>query len=131
MFVFLWINKHRTVITPSSINASFTIAIVALILVGAGLAGGFPIMFGIVGQLYSQISGTAFSFILVIALIGNIMVNYGMGMVAQHYGVQQVVNVALIELAVMTVLCFFIQRNTNTKLSVKECRAHKRYQEIQ
>lgn len=96
--------------------SSFTIAIVALMLVGAGLAGGFPIMFGIVGQLYREISGTAFSFILVIALIGNIIVNYGMGFIAQHFGVKQVVNVAMIELAVMTILCMFIKRNTNTKL---------------
>lgn len=97
-------------------GTSFTIAVVALILIGAGLAGGFPIMFGIVGQLYSQISGTAFSFILVIALLGNIMVNYSMGIIAQHFGVQQVVNVALIELGVMTALCLFIKRNTINKL---------------
>lgn len=95
---------------------SFTLAIVALVLIGAGLAGGFPIMFGIVGQLYSQISGTAFSFILVIALIGNILINYGMGFIAQHFGVKQVVNVALIELGIMSVLCFFIKRSTHTKL---------------
>jgi MFS transporter, FHS family, glucose/mannose:H+ symporter len=95
---------------------SFTLAVVGLVLVGAGLAGGFPIMFGIVGQLYSQISGTAFSFILVIALVGNILVNYLMGLIAQRFGVQQVVNVALLELAVMTVLCVFIKRKTINKL---------------
>ncbi|MBK7711824.1 MAG: hypothetical protein IPJ37_13360 [Bacteroidales bacterium] len=42
---------------------SFNISIAGLILLGAGLAGGFPIMLGFVGTLYSEISGTAFSFI--------------------------------------------------------------------
>ena len=91
-------------------STSLTVAVVALILLGAGLAGGFPIMFGIVGNRYSHLSGTAFSFVLVIALIGNMIVNYGMGIVAEHFGVQQVVNVALVELAVMSMLCLFIKR---------------------
>ena len=89
---------------------SLSIAMIALILLGAGLSGGFPIMFGIVGNRYTSLSGTAFSFILVIALIGNMIVNYGMGIIAEHFGVQQVVNVALIELALMIVLCLFIKK---------------------
>jgi fucose permease len=90
-------------------SASLTIAMLSLILVGGGLAGGFPIMFGIVGNRYSNLSGTAFSFVLVIALIGNMLINYGMGIIAEHFGVQQVVNVALIELFVMVILCLFIK----------------------
>ena len=91
---------------------SLTIAIIGLILLGAGIAGGFPIMLGIVGSRYSKLSGTAFSFVLVIALIGNMLINYLAGIVAQHYGVQQVVNVALVEVAVMIVLCLFIRKMT-------------------
>jgi fucose permease len=93
-------------------SASLSIAMIALILLGAGLAGGFPIMLGIVGNRYKELSGTAFSFVLVIALLGNMLINYGMGIIAQHFGVQQVVNVALIELLVMIVLCLFIKRMT-------------------
>ena len=97
-------------------SASLAIAILALILLGAGLAGGFPIMLGIVGSRYSNLSGTAFSFVLVIALIGNMLINYFAGIVAQHYGVQQVVNVALVEVAVMVILCLFIRKMTLNKL---------------
>ncbi|MGZ5133673.1 MAG: MFS transporter [Flavitalea sp.] len=91
-------------------SSSLSIAMIALILLGAGLAAGFPIMFGIVGKRYTSLSGTAFSFILVIALIGNMIVNYGMGIIAEHFGVQQVVNVALIELFLMIVLCLLIKK---------------------
>ena len=95
---------------------SLTIAIIGLILLGAGIAGGFPIMLGIVGSRYSKLSGTAFSFVLVIALIGNMLINYVAGIIAQHYGVQQVVNVALVEVAVMIVLCLFIRKMTVNKI---------------
>ncbi len=95
---------------------SLTIAIIGLILLGAGIAGGFPIMLGIVGNRYSKLSGTAFSFVLVIALIGNMLINYVAGIIAQHYGVQQVVNVALVEVAVMIVLCLFIRKMTVNKI---------------
>lgn len=91
-------------------SVSLTMAMLALILLGAGLAGGFPIMLGIVGDRYSKLSGTAFSFVLVIALIGNMLVNYGMGIIAQHFGIQQVVNVAMVELTVMIVLCLSIKK---------------------
>lgn len=90
-------------------SSSLTVAVVALIFLGAGLAGGFPIMLGIVGNRYTHLPGTAFSFVLVIALLGNMLVNYGMGIVAQHFGVQQVVTVALFELIAMVVLCLFIR----------------------
>jgi fucose permease len=93
-------------------STSLTMAMVALILLGAGLAGGFPIMLGIVGDRYSKLSGTAFSFVLVIALVGNMLVNYGMGIVAQHFGIQQVVNVALGELVAMIILSLFIKKYT-------------------
>ena len=94
-------------------STSLPIAIIALILLGAGIAGGFPILLGIVGNRYSTLSGTAFSFVLVIALIGNMLINYVTGIIAQHYGVKQVVNVALVEVAVMIILCLFIRKALN------------------
>lgn len=89
-----------------------TVAMTGLVLLGAGLAGGFPIMLGIVGNLYAKLSGTAFSFVLVIALVGNMLVNYGMGIIAKQFGVGQVINVAFGELLVMIVLCLLIKAKT-------------------
>ena len=89
---------------------TFPLAISGLILIGAGLAGGFPIMFGFVGTRYAERSGTAFSFVLVIALIGNMLVNYMMGVIAHAFGIQYLTTVAFAELGIMLILSVFIFR---------------------
>lgn len=81
-----------------------------LILLGAGLGGGFPIMLGHVSNRYAELSGTAFSFVLVVALIGNMLINYLMGWIAQKYGIQHLINVALVELACMSLLFTVIRK---------------------
>jgi MFS transporter, FHS family, glucose/mannose:H+ symporter len=72
-----------------------------LIILGAGLAGGFPIMLGLVGNRYSELSGTAFSFVLTVALLGNMLINYMMGIIAKSYGISHLVTVAFAELIIM------------------------------
>ncbi|MFK7982499.1 MAG: sugar MFS transporter [Saprospiraceae bacterium] len=67
----------------------FALKLVALALLGAGFAGIFPIFLGMVGDKFAALSGTAFSIIFVIALIGNMIINYGMGLVSFQYGIQQ------------------------------------------
>ena len=69
------------------VAASMPVATAGLILSGAGLAGGFPIMLGFVGERFSEVSGTAFSFVFVVALIGNMLVNFLMGLIVHNYGV--------------------------------------------
>ena len=91
---------------------SFTISIAGLVLLGAGLSGGFPIMLGIVGNLYSEISGTAFSLIFFIALIGNTLINLLMGMVAQKFGVEHLITFALAESIIMMFLAYLIVKRT-------------------
>ena len=54
---------------------SQTVAIIGALILGMGLAAGFPVVFGIVGEKFSKMSGTAFSFCLVIALLGNTLLN--------------------------------------------------------
>lgn len=69
--------------------ASPTAALTGLILLGIGVAAGFPIILGYLGDLYAEVSGTAFSLALSIGLVGNILANYGMGAAAQAYGLAQ------------------------------------------
>ncbi len=85
-------------------------ATAGLILSGAGLAGGFPIMLGFVGERYSELSGTAFSFVFVVALVGNKIVNFLMGLIVHHYGIAQLAPVSYIGAAVMSALFFFIAK---------------------
>jgi len=55
-------------------------AIAGALIVGMGLAATFPVCFSILGQKYKQMSGTAFSVALVIALIGNFILNKLVGL---------------------------------------------------
>ena len=87
---------------------SLASAITGLFILGAGLAGGFPIMLGFVGEMYADLSGTAFSFVLFIALIGNMLVNYLMGIISQNLGIGHLITVAFAETIIMIILCFVI-----------------------
>jgi MFS transporter, FHS family, glucose/mannose:H+ symporter len=85
-------------------------ALMGLMVLGAGLACGFPVMLGFVGERYRELSGTAFSFVLVVGLLGNISVNYCMGVISQNYGIGHLTTVAFGETLSLAVLCFIILR---------------------
>ncbi|AEE52498.1 MFS transporter [Haliscomenobacter hydrossis] len=85
-------------------------AFTGLILVGFGLALGFPVMFGLSSSLYSKTSGTAIGIILAISLIGNLLTNFLMGYMAQAWGIG-IFSVALLSAAlVQAVFCFLVFR---------------------
>lgn len=88
--------------------SSYSVAVTGLICIGVGLAAGFPVMLGFVGNLYPEVSGTAFSIVLTIALIGNMLVNFVMGVVAENYGVQHLTTVAFTLLSAMLLLALAI-----------------------
>lgn len=87
-----------------SLSRSVTPAAAGLFLLGSGMAAGFPTMLGIVGNRYPDISGTAFSFVLVIALLGNMLVNYSMGIVTDSYGIKHLTTFTFAELAVLVLI---------------------------
>lgn len=89
-------------------SSTYVMAVIALMLMGAGLAGGFPLMLGLVGDRYKTLSGTAFGLVLVIALAGNMLINYVVGIIAQKFGIEYLTTVALIEWIVMILLCVAI-----------------------
>jgi len=87
---------------------SYALAVCGLILLGAGLAAGFPVMLGFVGNRYAHLSGTAFSLVLTIALTGNMGLNYFMGFIAETFGIQHLTTTAFVLLSGMTILSFAI-----------------------
>jgi MFS transporter, FHS family, glucose/mannose:H+ symporter len=89
---------------------SYGIALTGLFIIGAGLSGGFPLMLGIVAARFADLSATAFSFVLVIALIGNMLVNYLMGIIAEREGIQHLLTVAFAEALVMVLIGLMIFR---------------------
>ena len=83
---------------------SAVVALTGFMLTGAGLAGGFPVMLGLVGDRYASISGTAFSFVLTVALMGNMIINYMMGIISDKAGIGNLISVAFAEMIVLTLI---------------------------
>jgi MFS transporter, FHS family, glucose/mannose:H+ symporter len=64
----------------------FTGAWIGMVLLGIGFAAAFPVVLGIIGGLFPQLSGTAFGIALVIALTGNTIMNSAFGAVSRQWG---------------------------------------------
>lgn len=97
---------------------SYTTSIIGLIVTGFGIAAGFPILLGYVGELFPDLSGTAFSIVLVIALIGNIFLNYLMGVIANRYGLQQLIPVLMVCIGAILLLTLIILNNISKKIQI-------------
>lgn len=89
------------------------VAVAGLILIGGGLAAGFPVMLGVVGNNFAQLSGTAFSIVLTLALLGNMIVNFCMGVIADEFGIEHLTTMAFSLTAVMILLFTILKRKTN------------------
>ncbi|MEZ4829822.1 MAG: MFS transporter [Bacteroidia bacterium] len=98
---------------------SFAMCIVALMLLGAGFAGVFPITMGRIGEMWSTLSGTAFSITLVIALGGNMVINYLMGALSNKLGLSILPQGVMICLLLMAATFGVVRRmiQAKTKLS--------------
>jgi len=97
-------------------SGSYTMAFVAVIIIGLGLAAGFPVILGYVGQLYRELSGTAFSISLVIALIGNTLLNYLFGYISREYGVKYLPVQIIACIVCMFIVLLFIKRKISGKV---------------
>ncbi|MBK6389031.1 MAG: MFS transporter [Saprospiraceae bacterium] len=92
---------------------SFAHAVIGLVVCGGGLAAGFPVMLAILGGRYAQFSGTAFGLVLTIALFGNMMMNYGMGWIAEVFGMQYYPAVLFALFTLMGVLSYGVFKKSN------------------
>ena len=66
------------IITTAS---SVTGVIIGCILIGLGMAATFPLVLARIGEVFKEMSGTAFSFALVIAMLGNTLINLLVGQI--------------------------------------------------
>jgi fucose permease len=57
-------------------------------LLGCGFAATFPVVLGFVGDRYEQLSGTAFSVVIVMALVGGMLLPYATGALGAEYGLR-------------------------------------------
>lgn len=100
-------------------SKEYIISACGLIMLGAGFAAAFPVMLGYVGEVFSRLSGTAFSFVLVIALIGNITMNYSMGLIFKYFGIRYLSSLLLFCLAMLLVFFLIVLRNINHPIILK------------
>ncbi|MCC6493868.1 MAG: MFS transporter [Pirellulales bacterium] len=91
----------------------YALALLAAVLIGAGLAAVFPIVLSYVGDLYPRRCGTAFSTIFVIALAGNMTINKTFGYVAHAHGVEQYATMMLLCLAGSAILLTLVVLRLN------------------
>lgn len=104
-FVFIGIALTGALLLLAS--TGLPLAAPGIFLIGAGLAAGFPIILGFVGDRYPHLSGTAFSLVLVIALVGGVVMPYLIGELADSVGLRLsfiLVPITLILQAVLLVL---------------------------
>src|SRR5258706_1707596 len=96
----------------------YSVSFGGLIIIGVGLAAGFPVILGYIGQLYAALSGTAFSIALVIALIGGILINYFFGLIADNYSINYLPFLIMAFTAGIIVLSILIQQKIRGKVKV-------------
>ena len=86
-------------------GTSFSASTVGLVILGAGLAAGYPVMLGFVGDRYKKLSGTAFSIVISMALVGSMIINYLMGVIVERFGIQHLITMGFV---LTTGMLFFI-----------------------
>ena len=80
------------------------IAALGVFLLGTGFAPTFPVVLAFVGDRYAQLSGTAFSVVMVMALTGGMILPYLTGVLGTSYGLRGsfvIVPVALVLLSAL------------------------------
>jgi len=94
----------------------YNLSFISLVVIGVGLASGFPVVLGYVGQLYARLSGTAFSIALVIALSGNILINYFFGLIADNYSIRYLPVLILGCVFCMLILAVLLKKKISSKV---------------
>lgn len=98
------------------INTKYIIVIAGLTILGAGFGAIFPILLGYLGNLFSEASGTAFSFVFSMALIGNMIINAGVGQITHNGNFHYYLFVLLICLLLQVLTFSVIAKKITTKV---------------
>jgi fucose permease len=89
------------------LTRSASLAALGVFLLGVGFAATFPVVLGFVGDRYTQLSGTAFSVVIVMALTGGMLLPWLTGVLGASYGLRGsfvIVPIALVLLFLLLVV---------------------------
>jgi FHS family glucose/mannose:H+ symporter-like MFS transporter len=90
-------------------------AAVGVYLLGAGLSATFPVLLGFVGDRYTQLSGTAFSVVIVMALTGGMVLPFTTGALGARYGLRGSFLVIPAALVVLGMLLVAVSRRLSVR----------------
>ncbi|MFT4567883.1 MAG: FHS family glucose/mannose:H+ symporter-like MFS transporter [Saprospiraceae bacterium] len=96
---------------------SYLTIVIAMLAMGLGLAAGFPVILGYIGQLYVKLSGTAFSIVITIALFGNVLANYLMGWASQFYGIEVLPVFMIVAMLAVLLLLYITNKKYHNKIN--------------
>lgn len=91
------------------VSNNITFTVLGLFLIGVGFAAGFPVILGYVGEFYARLSGTAFSIVFVIALMGGTILPFLTGVIAESIGLRLSLSIVPASIIMMFIL-FLVAR---------------------
>jgi fucose permease len=101
-----------------AITLLFTTHVVAaslgVFLLGVGFAATFPTVLGFVGERYAELSGTAFSLVIAMALCGGMLLPWVAGLIGSAYGMRQSFAIVPAALVLLAVLLGILSRRPGT-----------------
>ncbi len=86
------------------------VAAASVFMLGVGFAATFPTILGFVGERYAELSGTAFSLAIAMALCGGMLLPWLAGVVGDSYGMRSSFFIVPAALAVLAVLLGILSR---------------------
>lgn len=89
---------------------SYSLGLVGIAMLGFGASASFPVMLGYVGTMYPDISGAAFSLVLMMALTGNMLLNALGGVVFETWQVSSFTLYMITIILLMLALLYLIIR---------------------
>lgn len=101
--------------TALLMTGSVALSALALFLLGAGLAAGYPVLLGFVGDLFPTLSGTAFGIAMVMALPGGSVAPYVTGLIGDLWGLR---------LSLLTVPLFLLLQAAVLRRALLRMRSH-------
>lgn len=92
-------------------------AYIGMFLIGAGLSATFPTVLSLIGAMFAELSGTAFSIALAIGLIGQILFNYCTGVISEWFDGMNFFPFMMMGGVILMLILFFIKMKTGKKIT--------------
>jgi MFS transporter, FHS family, glucose/mannose:H+ symporter len=89
-------------------------AVAGLVITGFGFAAAFPLILAFVGDSYSKLSGTAFSLVLAMGLLGGMLFPWLTGIMAEIFGLRMALLIAPISIVSAIILFRYIEVRRKT-----------------